>query len=194
MRQYTFVALVIGSLPAPKEFEAGKFDRDTYARRAAAMVGAAAETFNDGLRAYYFAFAALAWFVSPMAMVLATLPGGRHPLQPGIPFGCAARFTRPVKLAGQTVPFNRRSDTAAKTRPSAAPNMTSSATCCSVAMVDQAIARHCAADNHLKAAGAWICLRMRCNQQAPKTAVATCRDGQALPAASTPLTMASPGV
>jgi len=37
------------------------------------MVGAAAETFNDGLRAYYFSFAALAWFVSPMAMVLATL-------------------------------------------------------------------------------------------------------------------------
>jgi len=36
-------------------------------------VGAAAETFNDGLRAYYFAFAALAWFVSPVAMVVATL-------------------------------------------------------------------------------------------------------------------------
>ncbi|OGB86779.1 MAG: hypothetical protein A3G82_26915 [Burkholderiales bacterium RIFCSPLOWO2_12_FULL_67_210] len=41
--------------------------------RAAAMVGAAAETFNDGLRAYYFSFAALAWFVSPLAMVLGTL-------------------------------------------------------------------------------------------------------------------------
>jgi uncharacterized membrane protein len=36
------------------------------------MVGAAAETFNDGLRAYYFSFAALAWFISPLAMVLAT--------------------------------------------------------------------------------------------------------------------------
>ena len=34
---------------------------------------AAAETFNDGLRAYYFSFALLAWFVSPMAMVIATV-------------------------------------------------------------------------------------------------------------------------
>ena len=42
-------------------------------QRAAALVGSAAETFNDGLRAYYFSFAALAWFFSPLAMVLATL-------------------------------------------------------------------------------------------------------------------------
>ena len=73
MRLYTFVALVIGAMPAPKDFASGTFDRKQYADRAAAMVGAAAETFNDGLRAYYFSFAALAWFVSPLAMVLATL-------------------------------------------------------------------------------------------------------------------------
>jgi uncharacterized membrane protein len=73
MRLYTFVALVIGSMPAPEDFESGKFDRTHYADRAAAMVGAAAETFNDGLRAYYFSFAALAWFVSPVALVLGTL-------------------------------------------------------------------------------------------------------------------------
>ena len=73
MRQYTFVALVIGAMPSPQDFDSGKFDREHYARRAAAMVGAAAETFNDGLRAYYFSFAALAWFVSPLSMVLATL-------------------------------------------------------------------------------------------------------------------------
>jgi uncharacterized membrane protein len=73
MRQYTFVALVIGSMPPPEDFESGKFDRQKFADRAAAMVGSAAETFNDGLRAYYFSFALLAWFVSPLAMVLATL-------------------------------------------------------------------------------------------------------------------------
>jgi uncharacterized membrane protein len=73
MRQYTFVALVIGAMPPPEDFESGKFDRKLYADRAAAMVGAAAETFNDGLRAYYFSFAALAWFVSPLAMVIGTL-------------------------------------------------------------------------------------------------------------------------
>ena len=73
MRQYTFVALVIGSMPPPEDFDSGKHDRRQFADRAAARVGAAAETFNDGLRAYYFSFALLAWFVSPMAMVLATL-------------------------------------------------------------------------------------------------------------------------
>ncbi len=72
MRQYTFVALVIGSMPPPEDFDSGKFDRKVYADRAAAMVGAAAESFNDGLRAYYFSFAALAWFVSPVGMILAT--------------------------------------------------------------------------------------------------------------------------
>lgn len=73
MRQYTFVSLLIGGLPDPKDFEAGQFDRERFAQRAADMVGAAAETFNDGLRAYYFSFAALAWFFSPLAMVGGTL-------------------------------------------------------------------------------------------------------------------------
>lgn len=73
MRQYTFVALVIGAMPPPADFKSGKFDALEYAERAAAMVGAAAETFNDGLRAYYFSFAALAWFISPLAMVLGTM-------------------------------------------------------------------------------------------------------------------------
>jgi uncharacterized membrane protein len=72
MRQYTFLALVIGAMPSPQDFESGTFDRESYVDRAAAMVGAAADSFNDGLRAYYFSFAALAWFVSPLAMLLAT--------------------------------------------------------------------------------------------------------------------------
>ena len=37
------------------------------------MLGLAAETFNDGLRAYYFAFAAIGWFFSPWVYMLATL-------------------------------------------------------------------------------------------------------------------------
>jgi uncharacterized membrane protein len=73
MRLYTFVALVIGAMPPPEAFESGQEDAKVHAERAAAMVGAAAETFNDGLRAYYFSFAALAWFVSPLTMVLAAL-------------------------------------------------------------------------------------------------------------------------
>lgn len=72
MRQYTFVALVIGAMPPPETFDAGLQDRQQVAERAGRLVGAAAETFNDGLRAYYFSFAAMAWFFSPLALVLAT--------------------------------------------------------------------------------------------------------------------------
>ncbi|NJM43166.1 MAG: DUF599 family protein [Brachymonas sp.] len=72
MRQYTFVALLIGSMPDPKEFAAGLYDREKFARRAGRMLGSAAETFNDGLRGYYFAFAVIAWFFSPAAFAFAT--------------------------------------------------------------------------------------------------------------------------
>ncbi len=78
MRQYTFVALIIGSMPPPKAFgdasnDNGKQSREAYATRAARLVAFAAESFNDGLRAYYFAFAVIAWFVSPLLFALATL-------------------------------------------------------------------------------------------------------------------------
>jgi uncharacterized membrane protein len=36
-------------------------------------MGLAAESFNDGLRAYYMAFAATAWFFSPWAMLVGTV-------------------------------------------------------------------------------------------------------------------------
>ena len=72
MRQYTFVALLIGAMPPPETFASGQNDREAMAERAGHLVGAAADTFNDGLRAYYFSFAAMAWFFSPLALVLAT--------------------------------------------------------------------------------------------------------------------------
>lgn len=81
MRQYTFGALVLGSMPSPEDFAAGKFERGHFADRAGTLVGMAAETFNDGIRAYYFAFAAIAWFFSPLvfaisaALVVAVLYG-----------------------------------------------------------------------------------------------------------------------
>lgn len=77
MRQYTFGALLIASAPEAKQFEAlgaeGEARREAFADKAGRVVGLAAETFNDGLRAYYFAFAAIGWFFSPLVYVLATL-------------------------------------------------------------------------------------------------------------------------
>jgi uncharacterized membrane protein len=72
MRQYTFVALVIGAMPPPADFASQQLDRLRFSERAGNLVSAAAETFNDGLRAYYFSFAAMAWFFSSLALVLAT--------------------------------------------------------------------------------------------------------------------------
>ena len=72
MRQYTFAALVIGSMPSPEDFAQGKFEREHFADRAGKLLGMAAETFNDGIRAYYFSFAAIAWFFSPLVFAVAT--------------------------------------------------------------------------------------------------------------------------
>ena len=71
MRQYTFGALLIASMPDAKTFERDESQREPYASRAGTVVGLAAETFNDGLRAYYMSFAAILWFVSPLAFALA---------------------------------------------------------------------------------------------------------------------------
>ncbi|MFY7863446.1 DUF599 domain-containing protein [Roseateles sp.] len=69
MRQYTFGALLVGSAPEYTQFERGEASRELFADRAGRVMGLAAETFNDGLRAYYLSFAAVAWFFSPWALL-----------------------------------------------------------------------------------------------------------------------------
>ena len=76
MRQYTFGALMIAAAPEAKQFEelgaAGEEQRKAFADKAGRVVGMAAETFNDGLRAYYLAFAAVGWFFSPLIFLFTT--------------------------------------------------------------------------------------------------------------------------
>ncbi|MEY4754210.1 MAG: hypothetical protein RJA44_1885 [Pseudomonadota bacterium] len=72
MRQYSFGALLIGSAPSAEAFRADEPARHQYADRAGRVMGLAAETFNDGLRAIYLSFAAVLWFISPLALVLGT--------------------------------------------------------------------------------------------------------------------------
>ncbi|HJV69695.1 DUF599 domain-containing protein [Ideonella sp.] len=71
MRQYSFGALLVGAAPERDEPWTDA-DRDAFALRAGRVMGLAAETFNDGLRAYYMAFAAIAWFFSAWACLAAT--------------------------------------------------------------------------------------------------------------------------
>ena len=73
MRQYTFGALLVAAAPEAGVFAEQNLSREEFADRAGRVVGLAAETFNDGLRAYYLAFAAIGWFFSPLVFVLASV-------------------------------------------------------------------------------------------------------------------------
>jgi len=72
MRQYTFGALLVAAAPEAEKFLELGLSRDAFADKAGRIVGMAAETFNDGLRAYYFSFAAIGWFFSPIVFMVAT--------------------------------------------------------------------------------------------------------------------------
>lgn len=65
LRQFNYCAVLMGAAP--------RSGGDDYARRAAAVSTTASKDFNQGLRAYYFSLAALAWFVHPLAFAAATL-------------------------------------------------------------------------------------------------------------------------
>ena len=71
IRQYSMGALLVAAAPESKDF-GDDSQRQAFADRAGRLMGMAAETFNDGLRAYYMAFAVIAWFVSPWALLAAT--------------------------------------------------------------------------------------------------------------------------
>jgi uncharacterized membrane protein len=71
LRQYSFGAILVGAAPEARKF-VDEAEREAFADRAGRVMGLAAETFNDGLRAYYLSFAAVAWFFSPWAFIAAT--------------------------------------------------------------------------------------------------------------------------
>lgn len=74
MRQYTFGALLVASAPEASQFaQMAPSAREEFADRAGAVVGMAAEAFNDGLRGYYLAFPVVGWFFSPWALMLAAV-------------------------------------------------------------------------------------------------------------------------
>ena len=71
LRQYTFGAILVGAAPDAKD-PADAVQREAFAARAGRVLGLAAEAFTDGLRAYYLAFALVAWFFSAWAFIAAT--------------------------------------------------------------------------------------------------------------------------
>jgi uncharacterized membrane protein len=74
LRLYSMGALLVAAAPDEKVFASGDdSERERFADRAGGVVGMAAEAFNDGLRGYYFAFAAAAWLLSPLAFALGSV-------------------------------------------------------------------------------------------------------------------------
>jgi uncharacterized membrane protein len=73
LRQYSFGAIIVGAAPEARHFANDESQRALFADRAGRVMGLAAETFNDGLRAYYMSFAAVAWFFSAWAFMAATV-------------------------------------------------------------------------------------------------------------------------
>lgn len=69
LRQYNYTGIYIVSAPSAKERVE---EHEEFALRGSKIVANAAKHFNNGLRAYYFGLAALAWFVHPVAFMLAT--------------------------------------------------------------------------------------------------------------------------
>lgn len=73
MRQYNFCAILIGSAPHPDDDNVTPQGRKAYACHAADLIDLAANQFNYGLRAFYFALSVLCWFWHPYIFMLATI-------------------------------------------------------------------------------------------------------------------------
>jgi uncharacterized membrane protein len=69
LRQYNYASIFVVAAPPHNERLA---EHEAIANRGGYLTGNAAKHFNDGLRAYYFGLAALAWFVHPYLFIAAT--------------------------------------------------------------------------------------------------------------------------
>ena len=69
--QYNVLAIIVGAAPKPAETNPMDFTR--YVENAAHIAAMAGDSYNHGIRAYYFAIALLAWFIDPLAFLAVTL-------------------------------------------------------------------------------------------------------------------------
>ena len=65
-----YTGIMIGATPI--RTEANAVECENQAQRTAALIGIAAEHANSGLRSFYYAIAAMAWFFHPVLFIAAT--------------------------------------------------------------------------------------------------------------------------
>ncbi len=71
LRQFNYMLIVVGAFPPPSQADTP--EAQAIAERAARVNALAVQTFNRGMRTYYFGMAALAWFMHPWIFIGATL-------------------------------------------------------------------------------------------------------------------------
>ncbi len=69
MRHFNYLSIMIGAAPSSQALPEWS---DNFAERAAKVSSKATNTFNRGLRAYYFGLAFLSWFLHPLVFIVAT--------------------------------------------------------------------------------------------------------------------------
>ncbi len=73
LRLYNFASVLLGSAPlVDDELKGGEAEMEAFAIKLARVLSMAAAHFNYGLRAYYFAIAALAWVISAWLFMAAS--------------------------------------------------------------------------------------------------------------------------
>lgn len=69
MRNYNFLAIMIGSAPMPEDTKISPAAREALALNSAEICNHAGDAFNLGLRSYYYALAVISWFIHPIALI-----------------------------------------------------------------------------------------------------------------------------
>jgi len=69
MRHFNYLSIMIGAAPPSEALPQWSVN---YAERAAKVSSKATNTFNRGLRAYYFGLAFLSWFLHPLVFMVST--------------------------------------------------------------------------------------------------------------------------
>jgi uncharacterized membrane protein len=67
--QYNVLSILVGAMPANYPDEAA---RDAYVRAAGEVAALAGESYNNGIRAYYFSIPLMAWFMDAKVFLAAT--------------------------------------------------------------------------------------------------------------------------
>jgi uncharacterized membrane protein len=65
------LSIIVGASPRAAESEPAEVT--LYVENAALIAGLAGDSYNNGIRAYYFAIALLAWFIDPLIFLAVTL-------------------------------------------------------------------------------------------------------------------------